>query len=82
MVSATMTDYKNIETCRFIRHLENILVLTTSYITISWFILNENAPVHRSVLVDFSAKNNVTILEHPHSPDQAPTDFYLFPPPK
>jgi len=31
--------------------------------------------------VDFLAKNNVTILEHPsYSPDLAAADFYLFPP--
>jgi len=31
----------------------------------------------------FLAKNNVTTLEYPlYSPDLAPADFYLFPPPK
>jgi hypothetical protein len=34
--------------------------------TNSWFLLQDNAPAHRSVLVnDFLAKNNVTTLEHP-----------------
>jgi transposase len=45
----------------------------------SWFLLHDNAPAHRSVLVtDFLAKNNVTTLEHPlYSPNLAPADFYL-----
>jgi hypothetical protein len=31
-----------------------------------WFFLHANAPAHRSVSVkDFSAKNNVTTLQHP-----------------
>jgi hypothetical protein len=35
----------------------------------SWFLLHNNAPAHRSVLVkDFLAKNNVTVMEqHPLS---------------
>jgi hypothetical protein len=34
--------------------------------TNSWFLLHDNAPAHRSVLVkDFLLKNNVTTLEHP-----------------
>ena len=33
--------------------------------TNSWFLLHDNAPAHRSILVeDFLAKNNVTTLEH------------------
>jgi len=46
-----------------------------------WFLLHDNAPAHRSVLVkDFLAKNNVTTLQHPpHSPDLAPTDFTFRP---
>ena len=49
--------------------------------TNSWFLLHNNAPAHRSVLVkDFLAKNSVITLEHPpYSPELAPTDFYLFP---
>jgi len=45
------------------------------------FLLHDNAPAHRSVLVkDFLAKNKVTISEHPpHSPGLATADFYLFP---
>jgi transposase len=45
------------------------------------FLLNDNAPSHRSVLVkDFLAKNNVTTLERPSSsPDLGAADFYLFP---
>jgi hypothetical protein len=49
--------------------------------TNSWFLLHENAPVHRSVLVmHFLAKNNVTTLKYPpYSPDLAPADFHLLP---
>ena len=45
--------------------------------TSSWFLLHDNAPAHRSVLVkDFLAKNNVTTLNHPpYYPDMAPADF-------
>jgi len=48
----------------------------------NWFYLHDNAPAHGSVLVkDFSAKNNVTTLEHsPHSPDLVVADFYLVAP--
>ena len=73
------------ETCRFIKHFENWIVSTTSYITISWFLLHDNAPVNRSLLVmDFSAKNNVKTLEHPHPPPPAlaAAIFAFFPPPK
>jgi hypothetical protein len=47
----------------------------------SWFLLHDNAPAHRSVVVkDFLAKNNVTTLEHsPYTPDMDPAGFYLFP---
>jgi transposase len=50
--------------------------------TNSWFLLHDNAPAHRSVLVkDFLAKNYVTTLEHPpYSNDLAPVDFYMLPP--
>jgi len=49
--------------------------------TNSWFLLHDNAPAHRSVLVmDYLAKNYVTALEHtPYSNDLLPVDFYLFP---
>jgi len=48
---------------------------------LSWFLLHDNAPAHRSVLVkDFLAKNHVTTLERPpYSPDLAASDIYLFP---
>ena len=48
--------------------------------TNNWFLLHDNAPAHRSVLVkDFLTKNNVITLERlPYSPDQASADFYLF----
>jgi len=47
----------------------------------SWFLLHDNAPAHRSVLVkDILTKNNVTTLQHPtYSPDLAAADLYLFP---
>ena len=49
--------------------------------TKSLFLLHENAPLHRSVVVkDFLAKNNVTTPEHtPYPHDLASADFYLFP---
>ena len=52
--------------------------------TNSWFLLHDNAPAHRTVLVkDLLAKNYLTTLEHtsppPHPPNLAPADFYLFP---
>ena len=45
-----------------------------------WFLLHDNAPAHRSVLVKiFIAKNTVTTLQHPpYSLDLAAADFYLF----
>jgi transposase len=45
------------------------------------FLLHDNAPAHRSVLVkDFLAKTKVTTLElPPQSSYLAPADFYLFP---
>jgi hypothetical protein len=50
--------------------------------TISWFLLPDNAPAHRSVLVKefILAKKNMTTLGHlPYSPHLVPADFYLFP---
>jgi hypothetical protein len=48
--------------------------------TISWFLLHNNAPGHRSVLFkDFLAKNTMTTLEHlPYSSDPSQTYFYLW----
>jgi hypothetical protein len=48
--------------------------------TNSWFPHHDNAPAHRSVLVnDFLSKNPGTTLEHPLcSPDLAGFNFYLF----
>jgi len=45
------------------------------------FLLHDNAPAHRSVLVkDFLAKNSVTTLEYPpYSLELTAADFYLFP---
>ena len=57
--------------------------------TNSCFLLRDNAPGHRSILVkDFLAQNNMTTLEHPpphptpppFTPDLSPPNFYLFPP--
>jgi len=47
--------------------------------TNSWFLLHDNAPAHRSVLVKvLLTKNNVATLEQlPRSPDLAAADFYL-----
>jgi hypothetical protein len=47
----------------------------------NWFLLDDNAPAHRSVsLKDFIPNDKVTALEHPpYSPDLAAVDFYLFP---
>ena len=49
--------------------------------TNSWFLLHDNAPAPRSVLVkDFLAKNSVTTLQHPtYYPDLASANFYLSP---
>jgi hypothetical protein len=47
----------------------------------NWFLLHDNAPAHRSVVVkDLQTKNNVTTLEHPpYSPDLPAADLYLSP---
>ena len=49
--------------------------------TNSRFLLPDNAPAHRPVLVtDFLANSNVTTLERPpYSPDLPSADFYLLP---
>ena len=45
-----------------------------------WFPLHDNAPAHRSVLVNnFLAKKNVPTLKLPHSPGLPPADFHPFP---
>ena len=46
-----------------------------------WFLLHDNAPTHRSILVkDFLAKSNVTTLEHPpYSGGLVTAEFYLLP---
>ena len=48
--------------------------------TSSWFLLLDNAPAHRSVLVkDFLSNNAVITLEYPpYSPGLAEFNFYLF----
>jgi len=47
----------------------------------SWFLLHDNAPVHRAVAVqNFLARKQVCMLHHPHnSPDLSPCDYFLFP---
>ncbi|GBN84258.1 hypothetical protein AVEN_254239-1 [Araneus ventricosus] len=49
--------------------------------TIDWFLLHDNAPPHRALIVKtYLARHSVTTLEHPpYSPDLAPADFYMFP---
>jgi hypothetical protein len=51
-------------------------MLPKKWITDSWFLLDDNAPAHRSVLVkEFLPKNDVTTLEYLPYPDLAPADF-------
>lgn len=47
----------------------------------NWLLLHDNAPAHRSVLVQEElARQQITVLPHPpYSPDLAPCDFFLFP---
>ncbi|GFG38600.1 hypothetical protein Cfor_01647 [Coptotermes formosanus] len=47
----------------------------------SWFLLHDNAPVHRPVAVqEFLARKQVCVLNHPpYSPDLSPCDYFLFP---
>ena len=46
-----------------------------------WFLLHDNAPVHRAVAVqEFLARKQVCVLNHPHySPVLSPCDYFLFP---
>ena len=46
----------------------------------SWFLLHDNAPVHRAVAVqEFLARKQVFVLNHqPYSPDLSPCDYFLF----
>ena len=47
----------------------------------NWFLLHDNAPVHRAVVVqEFLARKQVCVLHHPpYSPDLSPCDYILFP---
>lgn len=47
----------------------------------SWFLLHDNAPSHRAVLIqEFLARKQVCVLNHPpYSPDMSPCDYFLFP---
>ena len=47
----------------------------------SWFLLHDNAPVHRAVAVqEFFARKQVCVLNHPpYSPDLSLCDYFLFP---
>jgi len=48
--------------------------------TNSWFLLHDDAPARRLVLINDFLANNMTSLEHnQHSPDLVPADLYLFP---
>jgi hypothetical protein len=48
-----------------------------------WFLLHDNAPAQRRVLVKALYAKNVTMLElPPYSPDLAPVGFYLLPQPQ
>ncbi|GBL90722.1 hypothetical protein AVEN_219377-1 [Araneus ventricosus] len=51
------------------------------WVTNDWFLLDDNAPPHRALIVKkYLARHSITTLEHhPYSPDLAPADFYLFP---
>jgi hypothetical protein len=62
--------------CNSIRHKRPEL-----WIRKNWMLLHDNAPAHRSVLVQEElAKQRVTILPHPpYSSDFAPWDFFFFP---
>jgi len=46
----------------------------------SWFLLHDNAPVHRAIAVqEFLARKQVCVLNHPpYSPDLSPCDYFLF----
>ena len=46
-----------------------------------WFLLHDNAPVHRAVAVqEFLARKQVCVLNHPpYSPDLSPRDYFMFP---
>jgi protoporphyrinogen oxidase len=50
-------------------------------ITNSWYLLHDNAPAHRPVLVKhFLTKNNVTTPHNPpYSPHLVAADFYMLP---
>ena len=46
-----------------------------------WWFHHDNAPAHTAISVTtFMARNSMAVLPHPpHSPDVAPSDFFLFP---
>ena len=47
----------------------------------SWFLLHDNAPVHRAVVVqEFLARKQVCVLHHPpYSPDLSPVIIFCYP---
>lgn len=47
----------------------------------SWFLLHDNAPSHKVLIVrEFLDKKSIITLDHPpYSPDLSPCDFWLFP---
>ena len=45
----------------------------------TWFLLHDNAPVHRAVYVRiFSPKTSVRAPSSAHSPDLSPCDYFMF----
>jgi len=46
-----------------------------------WILRHDNAPPHSALIMrEFSARNSITVLEHPpYSPHLAPCDFFLVP---
>ena len=74
-------NYRNEMFTDLLRHLKKSFrrIRPEKWRTNIWFLLHDNAPAHRSVLIkDFLSKKIVTTLERPHT-DLAPDDFYLFP---
>ena len=47
----------------------------------SWILHHDNTPAHTVLIMrEFLATKQITVLEHrAHSPDLAPSDFFLFP---
>ena len=40
--------------------------------------LSRQAPSHNALIIrEFLAKNNITVMDQPYSPDLAPCDFFV-----